>query len=149
MQSTLSEDYGSGDSTNGEQDTDNPTKSPNTGDKSPSQSSSSSTHADDEGDSPCSGSGTRGTVETSERTSLSTPQGFMRVTRDTESMCARTDLVYVHPLASEKAMATSTIKVRELIVLCAERSMVVSLNASDIKQGEPSLLNTVNPSLMR
>ena len=34
------------------------------------------------------------------------PQSFMRVSKDTESSCARTDLVYVHPSPEErKALA--------------------------------------------
>lgn len=116
FQSTMSE-YGSGDSTNGEQEQENDhaQKSPAPGEKSPSQSSSSSTHADDEGDSPCS-SGSAPRPEQAERPSSSTPQQFMRVSKDTESTCARTDLVYVHLAAAEKEMATSTTKVCVLSV---------------------------------
>ena len=138
LQSTMSE-YGSEESTNGEQDPEtSPQKSPAPGEKSPGQSSSSSAHADDEGDSPCSSSGGggsgRGSAPRHESTSTAggeggvgsasvtgvterpaascTPQQFSRVTKDKKSTCARTDLVYVHPPAAEKVLATSTTKVR-------------------------------------
>lgn len=124
-QSTMSEEYGSGESSNGDHDTENTSqKSPVAGIKSPgTQSSSSSTHADDEGDSPCSnvtaeggagggGAGGGAGEGVVERPLSSTPQQFMRVSKDTESTCARTDLVFIHPPPGEKELASSTTKVR-------------------------------------
>lgn len=127
----MSEDFGSEDLTNGEQEEmDGSQKSPAPGEKSPGQqSSSSSAHADDEGDSPSSsggdisttGDGTTGTTTARGgggaevvvvRPTPCTPQQFMRLARDLDSTCARTDLVYVHPPPAEKEMATSTTKVR-------------------------------------
>ena len=130
-------EYGSGESTNGEQDVEqSPQKSPVPGEKSPGQSSSSSsTHADDEGGSPCSstgghasrlessstsaaaaGSGESGTTVTGvtdRPASCLTPQQFRRVAKDNKSTstCARTDLVYVHPPPAERELAASTTKV--------------------------------------
>ena len=112
----MSEEYGSGESTNGEQEMDGSHKSPGPGEKSP-QSFSSSTHADDEGDpSPSSSaggvaSGDTPRVERVARAPSLTPQQFMRVSKDNESTCARTDLVFVHPPAAEKELAASTAKV--------------------------------------
>ena len=141
-------EYGSEESTNGEQDIEqSPQKSPAPGEKSPGQSSSSSsTHADDEGGSPCSssgggrdsgsrlessstaatatGSGEGGATATgvSERpTSCLTPQQFTRVAKDNKSTCARTDLVYVHPPAAEREMAASTTKV------CSDDTYIIVL----------------------
>ena len=45
----------------------------------------------------------------------STPQQFKRVHKDSESSCARTDLVYVHPPAEEKKLQTTTTKVRKAV----------------------------------
>lgn len=121
----MSEDFGSEDLTNGEQEEmDGSQKSPAPGEKSPGQqSSSSSAHADDEGDSPSSSGGdisggppdsTRAELVVT-RHSPCTPQQFMRVAKDLDSTCARTDLVYVHPPAAEKEMAASTTKVRTYV----------------------------------
>lgn len=129
VQSTMSEEYGSENSTNGEQENDQDAsiqKSPAPGEKSPGHSSSSSTHADDEGDSPCSssnssgggrggegggGSGTPRAEAVDHRLSSNLPQHLMRVSKDAESTCARTDLIYVPPSPTEKELATSTVKV--------------------------------------
>ena len=107
-------EFGSGESTNGdqEQETDHTQKSPAPGEKSPGQSSSSSTHADDERDSPCSSNGSAPRAEAPEGASSCIPQQFRRVSKDPDSSCARTDLVYVHMPAAEKELATSTTKVR-------------------------------------
>ncbi len=109
----MSEDYGSSDSVSGDQENDNAStsqKSPTPGEKSPGQSSSSSsTHADDEGGSPCSTQGESSV--TMDRTSSSTPEHFERVSSDRESTCARTDLVYVHTPLPVKQMESSTTKV--------------------------------------
>lgn len=115
----MSEEYGSGESTNGEQEMDGSQKSPGPGEKTP-QSFSSSTHADDEGDSPSSSAGGVASgdiprVERAVRAPSLTPQQFMRVSKDSESTCARTDLVFVHPPAAEKELATSTAKVGLLL----------------------------------
>jgi hypothetical protein len=115
----MSEDFGSGESTNEEQEMDSSQKSPCPEEKSP-HSSSSSTHADDEGDSPNNSSvvggggvaSSSGDAPRAERvTRAPSPQQFMRVSKDLESTCARTDLVYIHPPASEKELASSTTKV--------------------------------------
>jgi len=116
-QENVSEDYGSSDSTSGYQENENGSspshKSPASGEKSPGQSSlSSSTHADDEGGSPCSTQG-EGSVSI-DRTSSSTPEHFERVCTDRESTCARTDLVYVHTPAPVKQLESSATKVRDL-----------------------------------
>lgn len=109
----MSEEYGSGESTNGEQDNDTTSKSPTSGEKSPGQSSSSSAPGDDDGDSPCSSSsvGVAPGAGSAERVLSSTPQQFRRVSKDTDSTCARTDLVFVHPPPDEKEMAVSATKV--------------------------------------
>ena len=41
----------------------------------------------------------------SDPTSISLPQNFSRVSKDAESTCARTDLVYVHPPPEEKPVS--------------------------------------------
>ena len=103
-QTILSEEEGSADSTNGEGDQDSSQKSP-ASDKSPGQSSTaSSTNPDDEESSSCS-------TQSSVNNAYSVPQQFKRIGKDHESTCARTDLIYVHPPAEEKKMATSTTKV--------------------------------------
>lgn len=112
------EDYGSSDSVSGDQENDNGSshKSPAVGEKSPGQtSSSSSTHADDEGGSPCSAQGEGGVVV--DRISSSIPQQFERISTDRESTCARTDLVYVHPPPPVKQLQASTTKVRSQIFI--------------------------------
>ena len=113
-QENVSEDYGSSDSVSGDQENDNGSstshKSPAPGEKSPGQSSlSSSAHADDEGGSPCSTQG-EGSISI-DRTSSSTPEHFERVSTDQESTCARTDLAFVHLPAPVKQLETSTTKV--------------------------------------
>ena len=103
MQSTLSEEEGSVESTNGEGETEGSQKSPG-GEKSPGESSStSSANAEEEEGSPCSSQ--------IDPTLSSVPQQFRRESKNSESTCARTDLVYVHPPAEEKKMATQTSKV--------------------------------------
>lgn len=103
MQSTLSEEEGSVESTNGEGETEGSQKSPG-GEKSPGESSStSSANAEEEEGSPCSSQ--------IDPTLSSVPQQFRRVSTNSESTCARTDLVYIHPPAEEKKMATQTSKV--------------------------------------
>ena len=101
------EEEGSFESTNGEADQESSCqKSPSADVKSPDNScSTSSNGADDEGSSPCS---SQGSVD---RASSSVPQQFTRVSKDRESTCARTELVYVHPTAEEKKLATATTKV--------------------------------------
>ncbi len=73
--------------------------------KSPGHSSSSS-QVDDEGGSPCS------SRDSSDTLVSTAPQQFKRVSKNREATCARTDLVYVHPLPEEKKRATDTNKVR-------------------------------------
>lgn len=104
LQSTLSEEEGSVESTNGDGEGEGSQKSPNGGEKSPGQSSStSSANADDEGGSPCSSQ--------MDPTLSSVPPQFRREAKGSESTCARTDLIYIHPPAEEKKMATQTSKV--------------------------------------
>lgn len=126
MQSTLSEEEGSADSTNGEGEQEGSQKSPG-GEKSPGDSSltSSANPEDEEGGSPCSS-------QAADPTQSSVPQQFRRETKNTDSTCARTDLVYIHPPAEEKKMATVPSKVgsqpltireyhrHEPIMLCQE-----------------------------
>ena len=88
-------------------------KSPSGDTKSPSHSSSTSSNgADDEGGSPYSSRGS------TDRASSSVPQQFIRVSKDHESTCARTELVFVHPPAEEKSLETATTKVRVCVGVC-------------------------------
>ena len=81
-------------STNGDGEGEGSHKSPNGGEKSPGQSSStSSANADDEGGSPCSS-------QMHPTLSSVLPQ-FRREAKGSEATCARTDLVYIHS-AEEK-----------------------------------------------
>ena len=59
------------------------------------------------GDSPCSSG------DSIDHASLSLPQQFIRVSKDTESTCARTELVYNPPVEEERSLAVSASKVRE------------------------------------
>ena len=104
MQGTLSEEEGSAESTNGEGDQEGSQKSPG-GEKSPGDSSSttSANPEDEEGGSTCSSQ--------ADPTQSSVPQQFRRETKNSDSTCARTDLVYIHPPAEEKKMATLPSKV--------------------------------------
>lgn len=100
LQSTLSEEEGSIESTNGEGEQEGSQKSPG-GEKSPGESSStSSANPEDEDGSPCSSQ--------MDPTSSAVPQQFRREAKSSDSTCARTDLVYIHPPAEEKKMATQT-----------------------------------------
>ena len=92
-------------STNGEGEADGSQKSPGD-EKSPGEcSSTSSANPEDEDGSSCSSSQMDPTLS-------SVPPQFRRETKNGDSTCARTDLVYVHPPAEEKKMATQTSKVR-------------------------------------
>ena len=46
----------------------------------------------------------------SDPTSISLPQNFSRVSKDAESTCARTDLVYVHPPPEEKPVSIPKVR---------------------------------------
>ena len=98
-------------STNGDGEGEGSQKSPNGGEKSPGQSSStSSANADDEDGSPCSSQ--------MDPTLSSVPPQFRREAKSSDSTCARTDLVYIHPPAEEKKMATQTSKVGMCVCVC-------------------------------
>ena len=126
------EEYGSSDSVSGDQENDNGSshKSSAVHEKSPGQSSSSSsTHADDEGGSPCSAQG-EGVVAVDRMSSSSIPQQFERVSTDSESTCARTDLVYIHPPVPIKQMQASTTKVRRGTVCACYNYLTSSYGTS-------------------
>ena len=81
-------------------------KSPSGGQKSPANSSMSSQPGGEKNESSSSSVIFQETPRPASISSYANlPQNFSRVSKDVESTCARTDLVYVHPPPEEKPSA--------------------------------------------